>query len=143
MVRVFLLVALALQLQPQASLGQSTSCRPGSAGCAGTDNSCRFAYDHECDEPDLCRLGTDSADCLSEAPTSSSSRRRRSSGPATRSTDEDGIEEYEDEEEAAVGSSGLDLLVSLTLLLVLLFFPCIVFGVAWCTCIAHHNSLGA
>jgi hypothetical protein len=25
---------------------------------------------------------------------------------------------------------------------ILLFFPCIVFGAAWCTCIRQHNTLG-
>jgi hypothetical protein len=30
---------------------------------AAAENSCQYAFDNECDEPDLCPIGTDTADC--------------------------------------------------------------------------------
>ena len=45
--------------------GWLKSCE-GDASCNGTDDgpdSCEFAKDGECDEPDLCRAGTDTTDC--------------------------------------------------------------------------------
>lgn len=54
---------------------QTPDAEPGGGGFG--DNSCRYAFDGACDEPNLCSTGTDSADCRGEsvdtnAPTDSS-----------------------------------------------------------------------
>jgi hypothetical protein len=53
---------------PYACLGgfgcpsdQTPDAEPGGGGFG--DNSCRYAFDGACDEPNLCSTGTDSADC--------------------------------------------------------------------------------
>lgn len=141
-------------LQGQLVSGQADTCRHahdnecdepriGTGACtSGTDwtdckNSCRFAYDGVCDEPAVCGTGTDYNDCVSR---STSSGRRGSSPPPP---PEDGFEEFEEEEEETQDMKGWQLLLQLTVIMVILFFPCIVFGCAYCSCIRQHNEIGA
>jgi hypothetical protein len=125
-ISVIAVVALVLLLQPQVSHSQASRCR--------------YTNDGECDEPDLCPEGSDVADCSRHS--SSSSRRRSSYPPPPPSRDEDGFDEFEDEEGSIGSYSGWELLFNLIVFFILLFFPCIVFGAAWCTCIRQHNTLG-
>ena len=146
---------LLLLLQGHLVAGQVDTCRyahdgecddprVGTGACPlGTDwtdckNSCRFAHDGECDEPLNCRTGTDDRDCASRS-TSSSPPPPPPPGPP----DEDGLEEFEEEERETMDMQGWQLLLQLTVLLVFLFFPCIVFGCAYCSCIRLYNEIGA
>lgn len=66
------------------SHGSSTS-GGSSGGSSGGDDSCQYANDHECDEPQYCAYGTDTSDCggSSSGDSSSSRSRRRLHGSAS------------------------------------------------------------
>ena len=42
-------------------------CLAAAGGSSHGPNSCKYAYDDECDEPDVCARGTDTADCSAPA----------------------------------------------------------------------------
>lgn len=145
---------LVLFALPVICMGQSSSCRFTNDGrcdepfgasmstgrCpAGTDrtdcaNACRYANNGQCDHGVRCPAGTDTADCPDASHQSSAYSR----------SDENGFEEMEDEErDEWDDTNGVRALVTFIVFLTVMFFPCIVFSCAWCTCVNQHRIQGA
>ncbi len=54
--------------------GRANENEPTAGSVSTRDNSCRYAYDGECDEPSYCPYGTDSSDCSGTSGGSNSCR---------------------------------------------------------------------
>lgn len=101
---------------------------------SANNNSCDFAKDGQCDEPvrggsGYCETGTDSYDCDKEC---------------ERYREEEGLEkDCEEIRGLQGGECGFGcMLLSIILLMLCCSYPCMVFGVAWFTCIRQKKQAG-